>query len=189
MSDNNYLTTLDNDNKPMINADYYKNIIIDNIDLYINKTGINRKDLSGNDFLAIYKIINNKVFRITDKNTKNPAAPNCNIPYTIYNISTLYNLYTDISLLYKVHPSLYAFYILTGIEEDTTKKYLTRAGVDTLNLRREMLRNELAQDKTGRIVLANNDQSYGLEYEKKSALDRETIKQGLSLQDLPKITG
>lgn len=185
----NYLTTLDDNGRQMINPDYYKNIIYDYINLYIQDNEIKKRDIDGNDLLSIFRSVNEKIFINHNKNPNNPASPNSNIPYTTYNIATLYKLYTDISLCYKVHPSLYAFYVLTGIEEDTTKKYLTRAGVDTLNLRREMLRNELAQDKTGRIVLANNDQSYGLEYEKKSALDRETIKQGLSLQDLPKITG
>ena len=55
------------------------------------------------------------------------------------------------------------------------------------NLRRELLRNLLADDKTGRIVLANNDASFGLEYEKKNAVERETIKAGLSMGELPQL--
>jgi hypothetical protein len=83
---------------------------------------------------------------------------------------------------------MYGFSILTGIAEDTVKKYVTPADLEILNIRREMLRNALSDDRMGRIVLANNDSSYGLEYEKKNTIERETVKQGLNLSDLPKLS-
>lgn len=180
----NYLQSLDSDNNPMINGDYYRNIIIENINNYIIETGIERKNLTGNDLLAIFRHTQQTIFKPTKKTFPNKTS---NIIYSEYNIQTLYNLFIDICITYKVHPSLFAFSILTGIDENTVKIYLTSSQSETLNLRREMLRNELASDKTGRIVLANNDSSYGLEYERKNTIERETIKQGLSLQDLPQL--
>lgn len=180
----NYLPTQDENGKPMIDPSYYKNIIADRIQAYMEETGTDRTKIDGNDLLTIYRETQEAIF----KPSYTPQSNNrCNIPYTPYNIETLFKLYISISTAYKVPPSLFAFSILTGIDEGTTEKYLTLAGFEISNLRREMLRNKLYSDKTGAIVLANNDTSYGLEYEKKNTVERETIKRGLSLQELPQL--
>lgn len=180
----NYLTETDENNKPIINVNYYKNAIIDNINNYIYETGIERNKLTGNDLLAVFRQTQQNLFKPQKK-----AFPptNTNIPYTTTNIDLLMEMYINICLMYKVHPSVFGFSILTGIDEATTHKYLTPSRFELLNIRREMLRNDLASDKVGRVVLANNDSSYGLEYERKNTLERETIRQGLSLQELPKL--
>ena len=180
----NYLTEQDENGKQKINATYYKNIISDYIQEYIEETHTERNKLDGNDLLAVYRQIQQAVFR---PSTTPQSNNRCNIPYTTYNIEALFTIYVDISTSYKIPPSLFAFSILTGIDEETTKKYLTLAGFEISNLRREMLQNKLYSDKTGAIVLANNDSSFGLEYERKNTIERETIKQGLSLQDLPQL--
>jgi len=185
LNDHNYLTTTDENNAPMINPDYYRNILTDFINDYMKETETPRNKLTGNDFLAICRKTYNTIF----KPDTTQVYKKCNIPYTEYNINTLYNLYIDICLSYKIHPSMYAFSIMTGLDEGTIYRYVTPSRDETLFLRREMLRNELAQDKFGRVVLANNDSSYGLEYEKKNTVEREQIKQGLSLYDLPQING
>jgi hypothetical protein len=178
---NNYITETDENGQPIINPDYYKNILVDHINEYINTSGIDRNKISGNDFLAIFSQLHNTIFK-PDKPLKNNYK--CNIPYTTDNISRLLNVYIEICYLYKINPSLFAFSVLTGITEEVVKKYVTLSGLTITNIRREMLRNELYNDRMGRIVLANNDSSYGLEYEKKQAQERETIRQGLTLEDL-----
>lgn len=180
----NYLQETDENGKTKINIDYYRNVITDYITDYINTSGLDRNKLTGNDFLAIFKRIQSQVFK-PHKNTF--PITRCNIPYTDYNINSLYDLYIDICFIYKVHPSLFQFSVLTGLDESTIHKYVTRSQAETLNIRREMLRNDLSNDRMGRIVLANNDSSYGLEYEKKNTIERETVRQGLALNDLPKL--
>ena len=180
----NYLPEPDENNKPRINPTYYKNIINDYINNYIIESGIDRTHITGNDLLAIFRQTQQNIFKPSKQTPNNES---CNIPYTTHNIESLLNVYINTCLLYKVYPSLFGFSILTGIDEATAKKYLTREGFELLNLRREMLRNDLATDKTGRIVLANNDSSFGLEYERKNTVERETIRRGLSLGDLPKL--
>lgn len=185
-TDTNYLTTTDENNKPMINPTYYKNILIDYIETYKQENEL--KKLTNNDMLSISLTIYENIFTSNHTPTrKNDNTPKNNIPYTPYNISALLDIYKSTWIRYNCVPSLYGFSILTGIAEDTVKKYVTASCVEISNLRREMLRNELYNDKTGRIVLANNDASFGLEYEKKNNIERETIKQGLSIVDLPKL--
>lgn len=186
----NYLPTLDENGKPMIEPSYYKNVIIDHIELYIQENNLDRTKLSNNALVAVSMDIYDSLFSNHHTKTRpNDNTPKCNIPYTEYNISTLLELYKNIAVKYGCIPSLFGFSILTGIQEDTTKKYVTPASLEMTNLRRDLLRNLLADDKTGRIVLANNDSSFGLEYEKKNTLERETIKQGLTLQELPQLGG
>lgn len=182
----NYLPTVDENGKPMIDPTYYKNIIQDRITAYMQETGTDRNHIDGNDLLAVYRETQQTIF----KPPYTPQSNNrCNIPYTPHNIDALFKVYINISTAYKVPPSLFAFSILTGIDEGTTEKYLTLAGFEISNIRREMLRNKLYSDRTGSIVLANNDTSFGLEYEKKNTVERETIKRGLSLQELPQLGG
>lgn len=180
----NYLQETDENGQNKINIDYYRNIITDYITDYINTSGLDRNKLTGNDFLACFASIHEKVFKPIKPTFTNKK---CDIPYTQYNISELLKIYVNICLLYKIHPSLFAFSVLTGITEEIVKKYVTTSSLTISNFRREMLRNDLASDRMGRIVLANNDSSYGLEYEKKNTIERETVRQGLALNDLPKL--
>lgn len=184
----NYLPTQDENGKPMIDPSYYKNIITDHIETYLQDNNIDRTKLTNNNMVAVSMDIYESVFcNHTDRTTPTNPQPKCNIPYTVYNINTLLEIYKAILIKYNCIPSLFGFSILTGIQEETTKRYVTPAGLEMTNLRRELLRNLLADDKTGRIVLANNDSSFGLEYEKKNTVERETIKRGLSLQELPQL--
>lgn len=180
-----YLSEQDENGKPMINPTYYQNIITDYIESYIEQNNIDRNKLNNNNMLSICLDINKAVF--TNLNQAYRTDRRANIPYTEYNINTLLRIYVDTVISYGCIPSLFAFSQLTGIDEGTAQKYLTPASIEIVNFRREMLRNLLADDKTGRIVLANNDASFGLEYERKNTIERETIKQGLSLGELPKL--
>ena len=181
----NYLSEPDENGKPRINPLYYKNIIIDYIQRYTEENNINTQSIKNNQMLAICLYIYENIFTTNHtKAYKNDPHPKCNIPYTQYNISNLLSIYKSICLSYGCIPSMYGFSVLSGIDEETVKKYVTPATVEMTNTRREMLRNALSDDRMGRIVLANNDSSYGLEYEKKQAQERETIRQGLTLEDL-----
>ena len=190
-SNQNYLPELDENGQPMINPTFYKNTITDLIYRYIQETQtdphkptLDINKLTNNNLLAI----NLYIFETLFKNKQRHHDDNkSNIPYTTNNITELLNIYIDITVSLNCIPSLYGFSKLTGITEETIKKYVTPSSLEILNIRREMLRNELYNDRMGRIVLANNDTSFGLEYEKKNTLERETIKQGLTLQELPRL--
>ena len=178
----NYLTEPDENGKPRINPAYYKNVLVDYIQRF--KEDHNTDKLTNNNMLAICQDIQENVFaQRTNKQYNN----NCNIPYSTHNITALFLIYKSVCLKYGCIPSMYGLSILTGIAEDTIKKYVTPAELEILKVRREMLRNALSDDRMGRIVLANNDSSYGLEYEKKNTIERETVRQGLALNDLPKL--
>lgn len=183
-NETNYLIELDKDGQKQINPIYYHNVINDAILDYMDKYGIDRNKITGNDLLSVFSRLKQSLFTA---NHTQPYNRKCNIPYTQYNISSLLQVYIDICLLYKVHPSIYGFSMLTNISEDAIQGNVTLAQSEILNIRREMLRNDLASDRMGRIVLANNDSSYGLEYEKKNTIERETVRQGLALNDLPKL--
>lgn len=184
----NYLSEPDENNKPRINPTYYKNAIIEHIDYYLQVNNIPRDKLNNNIMLSICLDVYESIFSSHHIPTRrNDNTPKCNIPYSQYNLTTLLELYKYIMIRYNCIPSLYGLSMLTGIDEDTFKKYVTPASVGMTNCRRELLRNLLADDKTGRIVLANNDSSFGLEYERKNTVERETIRRGLSLGDLPKL--
>ena len=178
-----YLSEVDENGKPMIDPAYYQNVITDYIESYIDNNNLDRTKLNNNNMLSICLDINKAVF--TNHKQAYSTDRRANIPYTEYNLNTLLRLYVDIVISYGCMPSLFAFSKLTGIDEGTVKKYLTPASIEIVNFRREMLRNLLADDKTGRIVLANNDASFGLEYEKKNITERETIRQGLAVGELP----
>ena len=184
MDEQNYLSTLDENNKPMINPAYYKNVINDYIQTYLQEHNKTPDKLTNNNMLSICNEIRERIFK--NDNKRYITDKSANIPYTQFNIDSLLNIYRDILLYYNCVPSLYGFSILTGLDEGTIKK-VSPSSSEILNLRREMLRNELYNDRMGRIVLANNDSSFGLEYEKKNTLERETIKQGLSVSDLPRL--
>ena len=190
-STTNFLTGTDENGKNKIDVSYYRNTINDLIIRYIEesqsnpyKPTINADKISNNNMLSICIFIYESLFK-RDKAYKTDAS--CNVPYTKYNITSLLNLYIDIVQSYGCIPSLYGFSRMVGIQEDTIKKIVTTSSIEMLNVRREMLRNSLSDDRMGRIVLANNDSSYGLEYEKKNTIERETVRQGLALNDLPKL--
>ena len=188
----NYLSEPDENNKPRINPTYYKNTITELINRYISESQTNPytptldpDKLTNNNMIAINNYINKALF--TNPEQRYISDRKCNIPYTEFNINTLFTLYIDITTSFNCIPSMFGFSCLTGLDELTIKRYLTPASCEMINIRREMLRNLLADDKTGRIVLANNDSSFGLEYERKNTVERETIRRGLSLGDLPKL--
>lgn len=188
----NYLPTQDENGKPMIDPTYYKNIITDHINHFIEesqanpyKPTIDPDKLTNNQMLTILKYIYQSIF--TNPSRAYITDRRCNVPYTDYNINTLYLLYMDIVQSYGCIPSFYGFSSMTGLSEDIIHRYVTSSDSEITNTRREMLRNLLADDKTGRIVLANNDSSFGLEYERKNTVERETIRRGLGVQDLPRL--
>lgn len=186
----NFLTETDENGQNKIDINYYKNTINDLIVRFIEETQnnpykptINADKITNNNMLSICIYIYETLFK-REKAYKTDAASN--IPYTQYNISALLQLYIDIVQSYGCIPSLYGFSRMTGIDENTVKK-VTPSSIGIVNIRAEMLRNALSDDRMGRIVLANNDSSYGLEYEKKNTIERETVRQGLALNDLPKL--
>lgn len=184
----NYLAEPDENGKPRINPAYYKNVLVDYIKRYTEENKIDTQNIKNNQMLAICLYIYENIFATNHtKAHPNDPHPKSNIPYSHYNISNMLSIYKSICLQFNCIPSLYGFSILSGIDEETVKKYVTPAEVEILKVRREMLRNALSDDRMGRIVLANNDSSFGLEYEKKNAIERETVRQGLALNDLPKL--
>lgn len=179
----NYLPEPDEDGQPRIDPDYYRNVINDRIDDFIARKGKDPAKINGNDLMAAFIGIRESIFKQTHAERNRRS----NIPYTTNNIAALLDIYINIVVERGAHPSLYGFSWLTGIEEKTVKEYVTPAQFAILNIRREMLRNSLADDRMGRIVLANNDSSYGLEYEKKQATDREQIRQLHTANELPQL--
>lgn len=178
----NYSGLFDDNNKPIIDKQYYNNIIREKISYYIDALHYNPDKLTSNHINAILAHIQEDVFKIHNKPYK--TASNCNIPYSQTNISILLDIYTSICRDFVCIPSLYGFSLFTGIQEDTIKQYVTASSMEILNARREFVRNKLSDNNLGVTVLANNDPSVGLLYTRQNAIETQVIKQGLSLSDL-----
>lgn len=181
----NYTGQYDDQNKPIIDKSYYKNIIQDKFTYYLQALGYDQNKLTSNHLNAIFAHIQEDIFKPHNKPYK--TASNCNIPYSQTNIEILLNIYTTICRDYVCIPSLYGFSLFTGIQEDTIKQYVTASSMEILNARKEYIRNKLADNNLGVTVLANNDTSIGLLYTRQNAIETQAIRQGLSLSDLKPI--
>ena len=181
----NYTGLYDETNKPIINYDYYNNVIREKIAFYIDSLNYTDIKITANHLNAILSHIYNDIFKpdkILISNKK------CNIEYSKTNLNILFDIYISICRDFVIMPSLYGLSLLTGIQEDTFKQYVTPAGLEILNARREFVRNRLVDNNLGLTVLANNDTSVGLLYTRQNAIETAAIKTGLSLCDLKPIT-
>ena len=168
-----------------LNQVYYKNMILDIIERALQDRGIDTKDITANRIMFAFSAVREAIFNTP---LNNPSMHNTNPAfYTEENIQALFNIYLQVAEFYNVFPSLYAFYRLTGIEEDTVTQYLTSAQLDMLKSRREWIRNKLGDSTLGVTVLANNDSSVGLMYTAQNQIRQESIKQGLTVESLPKL--
>ena len=163
----------------------YYNTAVDIIDRALEERNISERDISANRIMFAFSAVRSALF---DTPANTPSMHNTNPRfYTPDNIQRLFDMYLEIAEHYNVFPSLYAFYRLTGIQEDTTAEYLTSAQSEMLKSRREWIRNKLGESTLGVTVLANNDSSVGLMYTAQNQIRQETIKQGLAMADLPKL--
>ncbi|MBP5411805.1 MAG: hypothetical protein J6Y47_00965 [Bacteroidales bacterium] len=77
---------------------------------------------------------------------------------------------------------------MTGITEETIQNYVTDARIAITNNRREKVQGKLYNSPLGVTVLANNDIDTGLLYNRQNIIDHESVKQGISFNDLCKLT-
>lgn len=168
-----------------IDSRRYYVTIQDIIDRALQERGFTEKDITANRIMFAFSAVRDALF---DTPANTPSMHNTN-PwfYSEENIQALFDVYLQIAEYYNVFPSLYAFYRLTGIEEDTTAEYLTTAQSEMVKSRREWIRNKLGDSTLGVTVLANNDSSVGLMYTAQNQIRQETIKQGLTMSNLPKL--
>lgn len=167
-----------------INPDYYKSATLDIIQRTITEYGYNPDKITANHLVALFRACYHALFE-----PKNNVFCNnkCNIPYNETNITTLYKIYLDICEQYVCMPSNYGFSRYTGIQEDTLLKYVTAARLETQRKRADFIQNKLSDTPIGATVLANNDRETGLMYNRQNLIERETVKQGLTVQDFVKI--
>ena len=173
------------DGEYRLNEGYYKTVIYDLTRRFIDELYPDAKKITGNHLLAVMGHIYETLFKpdnTTWTNTK------CNIPYNEYNIQTLYNIYLKLYRDYLCMPSMYSFSCMTGLDEGTIDKYVTRAKSEITKNRKELVQNKLYDTPLGVTVLANNDQDTGLMYNRQNMIERETVKQGLTLNDFVKIS-
>ena len=170
------------DSNGNIKPDYYKNVINDLINQIIIEWDIDKDKLNINRFNGIFNEIGNRIF-YTDSQTKNHNKK-CNIPYNEYNITSLFYIYKDICYKYNIPMSVYSFGLLTHIEDGTVKKYVTSIESEIINNRREFVRGKLFENNLGVTVLANNDASVGLMYNRQNTIEKSVISRGISFSDL-----
>lgn len=179
----NYLPEPDENGKPRINPEYYKVTLHEYIERERQERGLEK--ITVNNMLSILISAYDAIFK---EHTRRRQGEKCNIIYTPGNIAELLRIYCDEVIRYGVRPSLYQFSRLTGIDEGITQDYLTSAASEMRKICEEMLDGLLFEDRTGRIVLANNSARYGMEFEKKQATDREQIRQLHTANELPQLT-
>ena len=168
-----------------LNTQYYITSCHDIIERTAAERGYDTKKITTLQFKPLLRACYNSLF----KPSKTTFCNNkCNIPYNPDNITTLLNIYTELCEYYNCIPSLYGFERFTGITEDTTQKYVTASRLEIVKQRKSFIQDKLTESPVGVIALANNDQDSGLMYTRQNVLEKETIKQGLSLNDFVKIS-
>lgn len=180
---NDTLTNYNQDGS--INTSYYKNACIDIIERTATERGLDLNKITTIQLKPLLRACYEALFK-PEKTTFNNYK--CNIKYNTPNITALLDLYINICENYNCIPSLYGFERFTGITEDTTQKYVTGSRLELLKSRRSFIQDKLTESNIGIITLANNDNDTGLMYNRQNMVERETIKQGLTLNELVKIS-
>ena len=76
---------------------------------------------------------------------------------------------------------------MTGISEDALERYLTAGKSEVSKTRKEMVQNKLYETPIGVTVLANNEESVGLMYNRQNMIDKQTVSRNISLSDIRQI--
>lgn len=168
-----------------LNTQYYYTACKDIIERAASERGLDINKITTIQLKPLLRACYNSLFKPT-KNTFNNYK--CNVIYNEKNISDLLDVYLSICEFYNCIPSLFNFERFTGIAEDTTQKYVTQSRLELIKSRKAFIQDKLTESNIGVITLANNDQDSGLMYNRQNMVERETIKQGLTLKDLVKIS-
>lgn len=163
----------------------YFNAIIETIERAFEDRNIPIEKVTANRIMFAFSIVRETFF---DHRQNIPLPHNTDpILYQSDNLRDIFGVYLKVCEYFDILPSLYAFERFTGITEDTTIAHLTAEQLELLKSRREWVRNKLGESTLGVTVLANNDSSVGLMYTAQNQIRQETIKQGLSMGELPKL--
>ena len=168
----------------IIDHDFYYNASMDIIRREADNRGIDLSRVTTNQLKSLFRSCYNTLFKPNKKLPNNAASI---IPYNTDNITTLLNIYIDISEYYNCMPSLFGFERYSGITEDTTQGYVTAARLELIKQRKTYIQNRLTESPVGSIALANNDIDTGLMYNRQNIIDTQTVKQGITLNDFVKI--
>ena len=177
--------TVNVDKDGYIIKSYYKNATLDIIQRQIQDKQLDPNKITANQLKALFRQCYHSLFE-PDTPTFNNYA--CNIPYNQKNIETLLNIYLEICEIYNCFASLYGFSRYTGIDEDSTTKYVTGARFELLKSRKDYIQNTLSNSQVGSIALANNDTDTGLMYTRQNLVDKQTIQQNITLKDFVRIS-
>lgn len=178
-----FITSLNEDGT--INADYYKNATIDIIEREAQQIGLDPNKLDANRLKSFLRTAYYSLFKPSKPLEGNNA---CNVPYNSDNITTLFNIYVEICEKYNCIPSMVGFGRYTGLTEETTFKYVTGARLAMTKFRGDFVLNRLSDSPIGNMGLANNDTTTGLMWNRQNIIERETVKQGLTLSDFVQIS-
>ena len=174
---------LDDNNR--LNRAYYFNATVDIIEREAQNENYDLTKINANKLRAYLRVCYHSLFEPEQKTIHNYASI---IPYNEDNILILLNIYIEVCEHYSCIPSLIGFERYSGIQEDTVKKYVTRATSLLCKMRKDFVQNKLSDTPIGVTVLANNDSDTGLMYNRQNMIERETVKQGLTLNDFVKIS-
>ena len=172
------------DSNGNINESYYNNAIRDLTKRYLTELYPETTKYTSNHLLAVMSHIYDSLFRPDGSLLYNQKS---NIPYTTNNIQILFNIYIKLYNDYLCLPSLYSFSRMTGISEDALERYLTAGKSEVSKTRKEMVQNKLYETPIGVTVLANNEESVGLMYNRQNMIDKQTVSRNISLSDIRQI--
>lgn len=165
---------------------YYKTAILDTIARTIEEYGYDPKHITANHLNACLTACRHAFF---DTEHTYISNPNSNpLIYSTDAMEKLFTIYMEVAEIYACIPSLYGMERLTGVDDTVISQYLTPASLTVLKSRKEYIQNKLADSTLGVTVLANNDSSVGLMYTAQNQIRQETIKQGLAVDNLPKLS-
>ena len=173
--------TVNLDQDGFLNYSYYKNATLDIISRQATQDNIDLSRITSNQLRACFRSCYYALFKPDNTSFNNYS---CNIPYSEKNINILFNIYIEVCERFSCIPSLYGFSRYSGIDEDTTQKYVTGARFEMVKSRKDYIQNSMSNSQVGVITLANNDSDSGLMYNRQNLIDHETVKQNLTLNDI-----
>ena len=179
----------------IIDYDTYESIIFDTFEQAMIDRGYdpNTRKLNGNNANALLRAVYKQVFKPSKTQINNQTS---NITYNIDNIAILLDIYVDLCQQYNILPSIYGLCRLIGMDDQTLIKYDGQVlvsgerfsiGKILTDARQTSVLNELYTNNLGVTVLANNETTVNLCYNRQNMIEETAIKQGLSMQELPKL--
>lgn len=166
------------DESGSIDSEYYLKASIDIIDREAERIGVDKNKLTTNRFNAILNEVYRCLYRPDNGERRAGGAhgEKSKPDYTDENARRIAKVYTELCGLYDALPSVYAFCIMSGMDEKTADYNLTAIRSEVSNSRKNAVLNKAYDHPVGVLALANNDPETGLMFARQNMITAHEIK-------------